>query len=313
MGESISVFAQSSSSTRILNDLTALCIGAPRSGTTWLYRNLRRHPDIFLPPVKEVRQFVGKANPQVRTRIAETAARDPGEYDALWAKAWAAADRHSEDDYRVLMRGIVPSPVTMDISPVYCIAKRGQIAKFKRALGERVRIVMMLRNPIDRDFSHAKQHFHMVEEAFEARSVETYLQYLDQPSIRRRNNYPETLDLWSEVFGPDAIHVEFYEDIASDPFGVLERVAGHLGVAFDRAVFVETASRRVGAGGDASGIVPAELKPLLAERHRPLIEAMARRWPQRCRRWLDDCDAVMSRDRAGTQAARAAPPAVTGS
>ena len=32
-------------------------IGAPRAGTTWLYSILKTHPDIWLPPLKELHYF----------------------------------------------------------------------------------------------------------------------------------------------------------------------------------------------------------------------------------------------------------------
>jgi hypothetical protein len=34
-----------------------LIIGAQKSGTTWLDRNLRLHPDLWLPPEKELHFF----------------------------------------------------------------------------------------------------------------------------------------------------------------------------------------------------------------------------------------------------------------
>lgn len=34
-----------------------MCIGAQKSGTTWLHRQLRNHPQIWLPPVKELHYF----------------------------------------------------------------------------------------------------------------------------------------------------------------------------------------------------------------------------------------------------------------
>ena len=34
-----------------------VCIGAPKSGTTWLYRNLNTHPSIWIPAVKELHYF----------------------------------------------------------------------------------------------------------------------------------------------------------------------------------------------------------------------------------------------------------------
>ena len=40
-----------------------LCVGAEKSGTTWLYDNIRHHPDIWLPPspFKELHYFDDKA------------------------------------------------------------------------------------------------------------------------------------------------------------------------------------------------------------------------------------------------------------
>ncbi len=34
-----------------------LCIGAEKAGSTWLYKNLKKHPEIWLPPVKEIHYF----------------------------------------------------------------------------------------------------------------------------------------------------------------------------------------------------------------------------------------------------------------
>ena len=34
-----------------------LCIGAQKAGTTWLFENLNGHPEMWLPPVKEVHYF----------------------------------------------------------------------------------------------------------------------------------------------------------------------------------------------------------------------------------------------------------------
>jgi hypothetical protein len=31
-----------------------LCVGAQKGGTSWLYRELERHPDFWMPPVKEL-------------------------------------------------------------------------------------------------------------------------------------------------------------------------------------------------------------------------------------------------------------------
>jgi hypothetical protein len=36
-----------------------LCIGAQKSGTSWLQRNMETHPQVWLPPIKEVHYLDG--------------------------------------------------------------------------------------------------------------------------------------------------------------------------------------------------------------------------------------------------------------
>ena len=34
-----------------------ICIGAPKAGTTWIYKHLAAHPDVWIPLVKELHYF----------------------------------------------------------------------------------------------------------------------------------------------------------------------------------------------------------------------------------------------------------------
>ena len=46
-----------------------LGIGVQKGGTTWLYENLRNHPEIFMPRVKEIQYFNEIYVPRHRTWI----------------------------------------------------------------------------------------------------------------------------------------------------------------------------------------------------------------------------------------------------
>ena len=39
-----------------------LVVGAQRAGTTWMHDRLRRHPDVFMPSVKELHFFNRKGS-----------------------------------------------------------------------------------------------------------------------------------------------------------------------------------------------------------------------------------------------------------
>lgn len=102
-----------------------ICPGAQKAATTSLHDILVQHPDIYLPACKETHFF----------DIDERFARGVQFY---------------EDEYYADARG---HRVVGDITPRYLYYHHvpGRIA---RALGRKVRFVIMLRNPADRAYSH---------------------------------------------------------------------------------------------------------------------------------------------------------------
>lgn len=95
--------------------------GAAKAGTTSLYHYLSRHPDVFLPRRKELMFF-----------------------DALYYRGidWYADHYRRAND----------APVRMDISPTYMHHPRA--AERIRELLPEARILMILREPVSRAFSH---------------------------------------------------------------------------------------------------------------------------------------------------------------
>src|SRR5438128_12200402 len=73
-----------------------LGVGAPRAGTSWLYQNLKPHPQIWLPPLKELHYFdfqrrgARKYHPIAGARV--------------WAGSWWWYYRHLKQLLRQLRR-----------------------------------------------------------------------------------------------------------------------------------------------------------------------------------------------------------------
>lgn len=44
-----------------MKQIIHLCIGAPKSGTTWLFDNLKNHPGIWTLPYKSTQYFSGSS------------------------------------------------------------------------------------------------------------------------------------------------------------------------------------------------------------------------------------------------------------
>jgi hypothetical protein len=112
-------------------------VGAPKSGTTSLCRYLEQHPDVFVSPIKEPCFFapeVAEFNDRTRARAAE------GAFVLDW------------DRYLALFGGVTRETAIGEGSVSYLGSIDAPSAI--RARIPEARIIMMLRDPIDRLFSH---------------------------------------------------------------------------------------------------------------------------------------------------------------
>src|SRR5512143_2401645 len=128
-----------------------LIIGPQRTGTTWLHAHLRFHPQIFLSEPKELYFFSSLKTRDPKRFVSDQLAwylrffRDP-----LWRRAAKTALclwKHREW-YRPIVRGeATASYAALDADVIADIA----------ALNPDVKAILMIRNPIERAWSHAKK------------------------------------------------------------------------------------------------------------------------------------------------------------
>lgn len=113
-----------------------LCVGAAKSGTTSLFAILDQHSGIAIP-VKEPHFLSAWKNGDPDTHLRETATSDLDEYSRLYA------------DNREVLHG--------DMSTTYLYYHREALAAIHELYGEsanRLKVFMILRNPVKRAFSH---------------------------------------------------------------------------------------------------------------------------------------------------------------
>lgn len=104
-----------------------ICPGAQKCGTTSLYRTLKQHPDIYLPPIKEVRFFMDRYYSNRREK------------------------------YQKFYRDYGGQRVIGDIIPDY-MCEENVPRRIYDVLGKDVKFIFMLRNPADRAFSQYRMH-----------------------------------------------------------------------------------------------------------------------------------------------------------
>jgi Sulfotransferase family len=192
-------------------------VGAPRSGTTWLYSQLRRHAGLFLPVNKEPRFLA-----------APPAERFTGPGDDRWMESVVTA----ESDYEALFAG-AGDRLTGEASTDYLY--RGQVVS--RRLHDRApsaRIIVLLRDPADRAHSAWKMLRQQGHESLDFGSA------LDVESRRiddgwawcwhytEHGFYTRNLEPYFERFDTGQILILRYADIARRPQRVLDSVTDFL-------------------------------------------------------------------------------------
>jgi len=198
-------------------------VGHPKSGTTALYEMLRRHPQIFMPDLKEPRWFASDLRERFERLGAQAQPRSLEEYAALFEPAGA-------------------SQVLGEASPSY-LRSRAAAAEIAR-LRPDARIIAVLREPADFLRSmHLEMVQNRVEEETDLRRAlehervgggaqgETVLRYTD------RVRYVEQLRRYAERFPPEQVLVLIYDDFRAENDATVRQVLRFLGV--DDTVAIE--------------------------------------------------------------------------
>ena len=197
--------------------------GASKSGTTALYFYLRQHPGFNLPRKKELHFFS-------RDYLC-TAVAGPG--DRYVAKEIP----NSFQEYLSYFSTSNIGAVAVDISPSYLFFY--ETASEIRSRLPDVKIIFILRNPVDKIFS---QYMHLVgsgretlpfEEALGIENERKTNGYSDIWRYRESGFYSIALRHYIEVFGAANIGIFFFDDFLNDWRKVLKRICKFAGADED--------------------------------------------------------------------------------
>ena len=242
-------------------------IGAAKAGTTALYHFLRQHPQVFMSPVKEPGFFAfDEAKPHFV---------GPHQESLVNARfVWRLAD------YLALFDRAGNALAAGEATPFYLISPRAAPSLRKHVAG--VRLVAVLRHPVERAYSH---YLMLVRDGHEPLSFEEAL--AAEPAriaansywgrYRDHGYYHRHLSRYFRVFPREQIRIYLYEDLQRDPKALLRDLFAFLGV--DPGVAVDTSTRH-----NVSGVLRNPLWRLLWSRSnrprafvRPLLPRSLRR------------------------------------
>ncbi len=253
-----------------------LIVGPQRTGTTWLHAHLRFHPEIFLSEPKEIFYFS-------RLKIPDSPkfqSDDLGWYlrffrDPLWRRAAKTAIALWK--YRALYRPRVRGEATAS----YAAMDRDVIAEIA-ALNPDIRVILMIRNPIDRAWSHARKDLvrntgRKVEEIPE----EEFRRFFTDPYQIQCAHYVESYDNWSAELKEGHLFTGLFDDIEARPEELLLDVMKFLGVKSERRYIDREVRKAINPAGGAK--IPDRYRRFLEDLLAPDLEKLRQRfglsWP----------------------------------
>jgi len=185
-------------------------LGPQRTGTTWLYHNLRGHPSVFLPDCKETYYFSTLGNP------SHPHFRYPHLEDYLAAFREPLRRRIKKHYDCLCKHGRLYLPFRKGDATASHATIAPEIIEQLVAIHPGVRGIIMLRDPIERIWSHARKEL-LRKTPDGMVSDKDYLRFFARGGQRKNSDYRSIISNWEARLQPGHLFLGDYRLIASDP------------------------------------------------------------------------------------------------
>ncbi len=219
---------------------TFIAVGAAKAGTTSLYSYLDSHPSIYMSPMKEPHffSFVGE-----QPRFSGPHDRQTNERDIVFRK----------HDYEALFDGHEEEAAIGECSNSYLYFSRA--ASRIKDMIPKCKIIVMIRNPIERTFSHYRQAAAIgheclsFEDALDAEETRNDAGWRWHYQYKGQSLYSRQIENYLKMFGVENVKVIRFRQLQKELPAMMADVYGFLGVdaafeGYDAEIHNQTALPR---------------------------------------------------------------------
>lgn len=270
------------------NQVNFIGIGAMRSGTTWIDKNLRKHPQVYMPPIKEIHyfdrlvQFRGKDHLRKKFFSSNSSSKNFRKYffkysllnlakfeinNMIWGFKYFLNEPNNEFYINLFSDG--KEKIKGEITPAYATLDLNMI-KEMYSINPEAKIIYILRNPVDRTWSHLRMR--KSKNVVSERTVEEIKKLVDLREVEERNKYTETINKYSQVFGRENLLICFFDELVNTPNLLYQKICKFIGVDDS---FIPIGLLKVENKSKASIGIPSDIEVLLYKKYYNQINDLA--------------------------------------
>ncbi len=274
-----------------------LCVGAQKSGTTWLYNRLADHDQMRQASHKELHYFTavhcgGLMGPMLKMNAMKRMIERHPQRVAKFIRAQATGEKPPRDVARVFRpmndnwyAGMFQGPgrFAMDFSPEYAQLPDAGHDHIKR-ISERQKLIFIMREPLDRALSAVRYVFKQGGRNIRDASTEDILEVARKPVIADLSRYDDTVATLERNYPEADLRFFFYETMMREKAQTLNNVCDWLGIA--RLDLPPEELERRDNPTDAFSL-PAAVIDELGAKLAPVRAAIEAKFPQARAAWAD--------------------------
>lgn len=259
-----------------------LVIGAQRAGTTWLHRVLSQHPELWLPPVKELHYFdrldtkrtILEPKERRRVGLKRLVSLDPWLFNYWFRRR---SDRWYASLFRrAQKRGLIAGEIT----PAYGTLNEKVLRRIHH-MNNGIKLIFVMRDPVDRVWSAVNNAAR--KGAADASTVGKALERARESGAAARSAYAATIDRLERVFPASQIHYCFFEDLRDRPDALTAELLTFLGVEPRPAVPIRLPQAVNVAAGTRGA--PLEFARAMAGDYLAMVQQLCRRFQGPPQQW----------------------------
>jgi len=290
------------------NSIDFLGIGVQKAASSWLWELLKEHPNVWMPPKKELHYFDRSskyaspsflASDSFVDRMNGAEAHDIHFRRKIGVELTPLIDSHNIEEIKWNLKYYLETyndewykslfeqgkgKLRGEITPAYSILKKEDIQHIKE-LFPSLKVILILRDPIERTWSHVR--FHMKQQKLDSKSnIDAIKNFIDSDLPTKGGDYVNIIKNWSSVFSKEQLFIGFYDEIMEDMECFISKISHFLDINEEPLIKSNVAGKKVNVSVKLD--MPVEIRSYLIEKYDDDIKYLSTVFDKYPKKWLNE-------------------------